>query len=119
MKPINDIPISQIIPGKNDRTIFDESGLRELADSIKGHGLIQPITVRYVEDCKQFEIIAGERRFRACNFLDGKRSRQSSRFLRMRRPPQLPLLRTSPVKVLIQSMKLAPINPESNLLDGL
>jgi ParB/RepB/Spo0J family partition protein len=69
MKPINDIPISQIIPGKNDRTIFDESGLRELAESIKEHGLIQPITVRYVEDCKQFEIIAGERRFRACKLL--------------------------------------------------
>jgi len=69
MKPINDIPISQIIPGKNDRTIFDESGLRELADSIKEHGLIQPITVRYAEDCKQFEIIAGERRFRACKLL--------------------------------------------------
>ena len=69
MKPINDIPISQIIPGKNDRTIFDETGLRELADSIKEHGLIQPIIVRYVEDCKQFEIIAGERRFRACKLL--------------------------------------------------
>jgi ParB/RepB/Spo0J family partition protein len=69
MKPINDIPISQIIPGKNDRTIFDESGLRELAESIKEHGLIQPITVRYVEDCKQFEIVAGERRFRACKLL--------------------------------------------------
>ena len=69
MKPINDIPISQIIPGKNDRTIFDESGLRELADSIKEHGLIQPITVRYAEDCKEFEIIAGERRFRACKLL--------------------------------------------------
>jgi ParB family chromosome partitioning protein len=69
MKSINDIPISRIIPGKNDRTIFDESGLRELADNIKEHGLIQPITIRYVEDCKQFEIIAGERRFRACKLL--------------------------------------------------
>jgi ParB-like chromosome segregation protein Spo0J len=39
MKLINDIPISQIIAGKNDRTIFDERGLRELADSIKEHGL--------------------------------------------------------------------------------
>ena len=69
MKPINDIPISQIIPGKNDRTIFDTGELRELADSIKEHGLIQPITVRYAEDCKQFEIIAGERRFRAYKLL--------------------------------------------------
>jgi ParB/RepB/Spo0J family partition protein len=69
MKPINDIPISQIIPGKNDRTIFDESGLRELADSIKEHGLIQPLTVRHAKDGKRFEIVAGERRFRACKLL--------------------------------------------------
>jgi ParB/RepB/Spo0J family partition protein len=69
MKPINDIPISQIIPGKNDRTIFDESGLRELADSIKEQGLIQPITVRSAKDGKHFEIIAGERRFKACKLL--------------------------------------------------
>ena len=69
MKPIKDIPISQIIPGKNDRTIFDESGLRELAESIKEHGLIQPIAVRSSKDAKHFEIIAGERRFRACKLL--------------------------------------------------
>jgi ParB/RepB/Spo0J family partition protein len=69
MKPINDIPISQIIPGKNDRTTFDESGLRELAESIKEHGLIQPITVRSSKGGKHFEIIAGERRFRACKLL--------------------------------------------------
>lgn len=69
MDQINQIPISQIIPGKNDRTVFDEAGLRELADSIKEYGLIQPITVRYTKDCTQFEIVAGERRSRACKFL--------------------------------------------------
>jgi len=69
MKHIKDIPISQIIPGKNDRTIFDEKGLRELADTIKEQGLIQPITVRSAKDGKHFEIIAGERRFRACKLL--------------------------------------------------
>ncbi len=69
MKHVEDIPISQIIPGKNDRTIFDESGLRELAASIKEHGLIQPITVRHAEDGNLFEIVAGERRFRACKLL--------------------------------------------------
>jgi ParB/RepB/Spo0J family partition protein len=69
MKPINDIPISQIVPGRNDRTVFDESGLRELADSIKEHGLIQPITVRHAKDGNLFEIVAGERRFRACKLL--------------------------------------------------
>ena len=69
MKHIKDIPISQIIPGKNDRTIFDDKGLRELADTIKGQGLIQPITVRSAKDGKHFEIVAGERRFRACKLL--------------------------------------------------
>jgi len=69
MKHIKDIPISQIIPGKNDRTVFDQKGLRELADSIKEHELIQPITVRSAKDNKHFEIIAGERRFRACKLL--------------------------------------------------
>jgi ParB/RepB/Spo0J family partition protein len=72
MKPISDIPISQIVPGRNDRTVFDESGLRELADSIKEHGLIQPITVRHANDGNLFEIVAGERRFRACKLLGWK-----------------------------------------------
>jgi len=72
MQSINEIPIFKIIAGKNDRTVFDETGLLELASSIKEHGLIQPITVRYAEDCKKFEIIAGERRFRACTLLKMK-----------------------------------------------
>ena len=42
---------------------FNEDSIRELADSIKEHGVIQPIIVRNV--LKGFEIIAGERRFRA------------------------------------------------------
>lgn len=46
------------------RKSFDEGALSELADSIKQSGLIQPIVVREVDD--EFEIIAGERRWRAC-----------------------------------------------------
>ena len=46
------------------RTIFDGESLEELADSIKTLGIIQPITVRKTEGSK-FEIISGERRFRA------------------------------------------------------
>ena len=72
MRHIKDIPISRIIPGKNDRTIFDEKGLRELADTIKEQGLIQPLTVRSAKDGKHFEIVAGERRFRACKLLGWK-----------------------------------------------
>jgi ParB family chromosome partitioning protein len=47
----------------NPRRTFDEAKLRELAESIKQHGLIQPITVR--PNNQGFEIVAGARRFRA------------------------------------------------------
>ncbi|HEY8362411.1 MAG TPA: ParB/RepB/Spo0J family partition protein [Tissierellaceae bacterium] len=59
------ISIDLISPNKNQpRKSMDESALNELADSIKVHGLIQPIIVRKVD--KRYEIIAGERRWRAC-----------------------------------------------------
>jgi ParB family chromosome partitioning protein len=46
------------------RVNFDESALSELAESIKKHGIIQPITVRRIKNGK-YQIISGERRFRA------------------------------------------------------
>ncbi|WP_051639110.1 ParB/RepB/Spo0J family partition protein [Succinivibrio dextrinosolvens] len=46
------------------RKIFDEESLKELADSIKEHGLLEPLIVKKSEDI--YEIICGERRFRAC-----------------------------------------------------
>ena len=58
------IEVASIIPGDNDRTVFDPSGLQELADSIQTHGLAQPITVRPIPGGK-YQIVAGERRFRA------------------------------------------------------
>lgn len=59
------ISIDLISPNKNQpRKSMDESALNELANSIKVHGLIQPIIVRKVD--KRYEIIAGERRWRAC-----------------------------------------------------
>lgn len=48
------------------RLTFDDEKLKELADSIKNHGLIQPIIVRRGSDINFYEIIAGERRARAC-----------------------------------------------------
>jgi len=60
------IETSQIVPGNNDRTVFDARKLNELAQNIREHGLIQPITVRQVEGTELFQIVAGERRFRAC-----------------------------------------------------
>ncbi len=59
------LPISQIQPGlKQPRKKFDQEAIQELADSIREHGLIQPITVRRLAS-GYYQIIAGERRWRA------------------------------------------------------
>lgn len=62
---INPVRISQIAVNPfQPRTDFDEEALRELADSIKLQGLIQPITVRQA-DGGSYQLISGERRLRA------------------------------------------------------
>ena len=62
---INEIPIDQIEANPNQpRRDFDEEAMRELADSIIQIGIIQPITLRQMEDGR-YQIIAGERRWRA------------------------------------------------------
>ena len=59
------LPISKVEPRENQpRRRFDEDSLAELTESIRTHGLIQPITVRRLED-GYYQIIAGERRWRA------------------------------------------------------
>jgi len=59
------IPVQNIRPNPHQpRKEFREDSLEELAGSIKKHGLIQPITVRYIGE-KRFELISGERRLRA------------------------------------------------------
>ncbi len=58
------IPIDEIIPNRfQPRLNFDDRGLKELASSIKQHGIIQPLVLRRIED--KYEIIAGERRYKA------------------------------------------------------
>jgi len=92
MTGIEQVPVAQIVPGDNDRQTFDQVALQELADSIGEHGLAQPITVRPIWLCttcghrdadapltcercsgdsleQRFEIVAGERRFRAALLL--------------------------------------------------
>lgn len=71
METIEMIDVKEIIPGNNDRTTFDKSALKDLADNIRQNGLIQPITVRYFDETKCFQIVAGERRFRACKDILG------------------------------------------------
>ncbi|WP_313756671.1 ParB/RepB/Spo0J family partition protein [Tissierella sp.] len=63
-KTIENIDINLIIPNKNQpRQEFHQEALSDLTNSIKTHGLIQPIIVRKIKD--KYEIVAGERRFRA------------------------------------------------------
>jgi len=61
------IGVDQLEPGMGQpRTIFKEEALCELADSIKQHGVLQPLLVReHVDGSGRYEIIAGERRWRA------------------------------------------------------
>lgn len=60
------VPISKIDPNKGQpRRYFDDEALKELAESIAVHGIVQPLIVAKRED--RYEIIAGERRFRAAH----------------------------------------------------
>jgi ParB/RepB/Spo0J family partition protein len=95
MDTITNMPIDSILPGPNDRTVFNPQALNELAASIAAHGLAQPITVRPVMQCTECgeshaladcpeicntcgndtwagacQIVAGERRFRAMQSLN-------------------------------------------------
>lgn len=61
---VQNINIDLIIPNRfQPRLSFDEKALNELAESIKQHGIIQPLIVRKLAD--KYEIIAGERRYKA------------------------------------------------------
>lgn len=65
---INHIPVADIVPNPyQPRTVFDEEKINELCQTIKTHGIIQPIVVR-VRNGK-YELIAGERRWRAVSKL--------------------------------------------------
>ena len=60
---IINVPLEQIeVNPFQPRTTFEEESLNELADSIRIHGVIQPITARKIENNK-YQLIAGERRY--------------------------------------------------------
>ncbi|KAA6447181.1 nucleoid occlusion protein [Bacillus swezeyi] len=68
---IQDIPVGDIIPNRfQPRTIFSEEKIQELAATIHTHGIIQPIVVRKTDREGQYELIAGERRWRAVQTLN-------------------------------------------------
>ena len=63
-KEIIQVALDDIIPNRfQPRLSFDEQGLNELAESIRQHGIIQPLVLRKIGD--KYEIIAGERRYKA------------------------------------------------------
>lgn len=69
---VQDLPLSKIKPNpKQPRSVFDEDALQELVESIKEVGVLQPVIVRQVG--QGFELIMGERRFRASK-LAGKKT---------------------------------------------
>lgn len=64
-EPVTTLRLSQIEPNREQpRKDFDESALAELADSIRQHGVIQPLLVRPLDD-GSYQLVAGERRWRA------------------------------------------------------
>ena len=61
----SELPINEIVPNKDQpRKTFDEAALNELADSIKQHGVLQPLLVRPIAG-GGYQLVAGERRWRA------------------------------------------------------
>lgn len=70
MSALRELPMSEIQASRyQPRSEFADTELKELRDSIKATGLLQPITVRTVPDKAGYEIVAGERRFRAIQAL--------------------------------------------------
>lgn len=70
MSQIQYVKLNQVIPSpRNPRKTFDQASLEELAESIKQVGVLSPIIVREIKQnkSKKFELVCGERRFRACS----------------------------------------------------
>jgi len=68
---LQELPLTAIVPNpRQPRRDFDDAQVKELADSIRSEGLMQPIVVRRLKD--GYELIAGERRFRAFKLIGQK-----------------------------------------------
>jgi ParB family chromosome partitioning protein len=64
-EPVSTVPVSELRPNPyQPRRVFDEEKIEELAASIREHGVIQPLIVRAA--VRGYEVVAGERRLRAC-----------------------------------------------------
>lgn len=83
MSEFKELKLSELVASStNPRTEFEETSLNELAESIKAHGVLQPIIARvHPEDSKKFEVVCGERRFRASKLAKQKTIPASIRVL--------------------------------------
>ena len=98
----NEVPISQIFPNpRQPRTVFDETALNELIASIKSIGILQPPVVRKVSEGR-YELVMGERRFRAA-----KAAGLTSIPVIIRQTPDNELLR----EALIENIHRSNLNP--------
>ncbi len=98
----NEVPINQISPNpRQPRTVFDETALNELVASIKSIGILQPPVVRKVGE-GQYELVMGERRFRAA-----KAAGLTSIPVIIRQTPDNELLR----EALIENIHRSQLNP--------
>src|SRR4051794_1961154 len=61
--PLSALLVSETGPQASRRAHFEKASLGELAESIRQHGVIQPIVVRSLNGGHKFEIVAGERRY--------------------------------------------------------
>jgi ParB family transcriptional regulator, chromosome partitioning protein len=68
--PLSEVPIDQItLPAQQPRRYFDPAKMAHLVESVREHGILEPIIVRPIAP-NQYELIAGERRFRAAQLLN-------------------------------------------------
>lgn len=63
------LAVANIVPGDNDRCAFDEQSLKELGKDMLANGQVQPIVVRWRPQIRHYEIVAGERRWRAARLV--------------------------------------------------
>ena len=98
----NEVPVNQIFPNpRQPRTVFDETALNELIASIKSIGILQPPVVRKVTESR-YELVMGERRFRAA-----KAAGLTSIPVIIRQTPDNELLR----EALIENIHRSNLNP--------
>ena len=114
---VKNLKIIEVEPNKNQaRKIFDEEGIEELANSIKNYGVIQPIIVSKKQN--HYEIIAGERRWRASKKAgleeipaiirddDKRRNQEISLIENIQREDLNPIEKARGIKVLMQDYDL-------------